>query len=279
MTGVMQLTVGNWNVDGPSPTPAAPWAPDDATGLAAWLDASDTSTYSVGGGSAISAPTDKAGNFTMTLTGTPTRISNDLNSLNTWDFDGVSSLISSNSGPWASSGNHWAIGLYEWQTIDQDKDSFWSADGTRTYAVSSAGGGSNSFPGEIDYDGNNAITGSAVNQFTSGISSNTWTIISVVANKTGNQFFARKNGSSVTPTDPYLSSMDTNCTDLRMMQNRGGVKLDGRMAEYFHAAALPGTGSTDISTVEKAEGYLAWKWGLQGNLPSNHPYKNAAPTV
>jgi hypothetical protein len=25
------------------------------------------------------------------------------------------------------------------------------------------------------------------------------------------------------------------------------------------------------------EGYLAWKWGLQANLPADHPYKNAAP--
>ena len=25
------------------------------------------------------------------------------------------------------------------------------------------------------------------------------------------------------------------------------------------------------------DGYLHWKWGLQGNLPSDHPYKNAAP--
>ena len=28
---------------------------------------------------------------------------------------------------------------------------------------------------------------------------------------------------------------------------------------------------------QQVEGYLAWKWGLQGNLPSNHPYKSAAP--
>jgi hypothetical protein len=27
------------------------------------------------------------------------------------------------------------------------------------------------------------------------------------------------------------------------------------------------------------EGYLAWKWGLTSSLPSDHPYKNAAPTV
>jgi len=26
------------------------------------------------------------------------------------------------------------------------------------------------------------------------------------------------------------------------------------------------------------EGYLAWKWGLQANLPNNHPFKSAAPS-
>jgi hypothetical protein len=28
---------------------------------------------------------------------------------------------------------------------------------------------------------------------------------------------------------------------------------------------------------QKTEGYLAWKWGLEGSLPVGHPYKNAAP--
>jgi len=28
---------------------------------------------------------------------------------------------------------------------------------------------------------------------------------------------------------------------------------------------------------QSVEGYLAWKWGLQGSLPSSHPYKSAAP--
>lgn len=29
----------------------------------------------------------------------------------------------------------------------------------------------------------------------------------------------------------------------------------------------------------KIEGYLAWKWGLEANLPANHPFKNLPPTV
>lgn len=30
---------------------------------------------------------------------------------------------------------------------------------------------------------------------------------------------------------------------------------------------------------QRVEGYLAWKWGMQGQLPSNHPWKSSAPTT
>ena len=33
-----------------------------------------------------------------------------------------------------------------------------------------------------------------------------------------------------------------------------------------------------MSTIEKAEGYLAHKWGRTSALPSDHPYKTSAPT-
>jgi hypothetical protein len=35
--------------------------------------------------------------------------------------------------------------------------------------------------------------------------------------------------------------------------------------------------STNTTTRQLIEGYLAWKWGLQGSLPVGHPYLNAAP--
>ena len=34
--------------------------------------------------------------------------------------------------------------------------------------------------------------------------------------------------------------------------------------------------SLPVSQRQQVEGYLAWKWGLQANLPPNHPYKNQA---
>jgi hypothetical protein len=30
---------------------------------------------------------------------------------------------------------------------------------------------------------------------------------------------------------------------------------------------------------QKIEGYLAWKWGLTGNLPTSHPFRNVQPTT
>jgi hypothetical protein len=34
-----------------------------------------------------------------------------------------------------------------------------------------------------------------------------------------------------------------------------------------------------LTEAEKIEGYLAWKWGLEDNLPSGHPYKDNPPTL
>jgi len=251
------------------------WSPASDITTAMWLDASDTTSYTLSG-STLNAVTDKAGNFTVSVDGSPTRISSSLNSLNVWDFDGNESLIT-NSGPWASSGNHWAIGVFQWHSTTSTKDSFWSADGSKTYAVSSSTIGT--WDGEIDYDGSNSISsGLAKNLFTVGINSSTWTIVSTVFNKTGGRIIGRLNGTTRTGVDSYDSSMNTNATDVRMMRNRANVKLDGRMAEYFHVASAPGTGGTDITDVEKAEGYIAHKWGLASSLPSSHPYKSVAPT-
>jgi hypothetical protein len=37
------------------------------------------------------------------------------------------------------------------------------------------------------------------------------------------------------------------------------------------------TGDMAVQDRQTVEGYLAWKWGLQSNLPATHPYKNNNP--
>jgi hypothetical protein len=39
------------------------------------------------------------------------------------------------------------------------------------------------------------------------------------------------------------------------------------------------TGDITTNDRQKMEGYLAWKWGVQGSLPGGHPYASAAPTL
>ena len=50
----------------------------------------------------------------------------------------------------------------------------------------------------------------------------------------------------------------------------GGLR--GDVAEIIISA-----GNHSEETRQKVEGYLAHKWGLTANLPSDHPYKNKAP--
>lgn len=72
---------------------------------------------------------------------------------------------------------------------------------------------------------------------------------------------AQKNTGTV-GTNSYVT--------LRIGKNEAGEQdLDGYIAEMV--------GFSNNNMREKAEGYLAWKWGLQGILPASHPYKNFTP--
>ena len=59
-----------------------------------------------------------------------------------------------------------------------------------------------------------------------------------------------------------------------------GIKLGrlGNTAGHYHGEMVL-LNTADIDTIEEVEGYLAWKWGIQDKLPTDHPYKNAAPFV
>ena len=262
---------------------AAAWNPASSITTAIWFDASDTGSYSLSG-SNVTALTDKAGNATVTVNGTP-NVSNTLNSYNVFSFSGVSEDFTTDEVAQASSGNHWAIGVMQWNTRNDSQDSFWSTENNsgsiankRDYAISA---GASNFDGELDLDG--LITGRISStignkqDFDSGVAQNTWVIMVVIFNKTGNQIALRVDGTDAfTPVNDYDNSLDT-LMDLRIFRNRANERMGGRMAEFFSVASIPGTGGTDITDVQKAEGYIAHKWGLESNLPVSHPYKSSAP--
>jgi|TARA_R110000822_G_scaffold20746_1_gene66162 hypothetical protein len=263
------------------------WDPSDSVTTSFHIDAADTSSYSLSG-SNVSSITDKAGNFSITVNGTPTRVSSALNSLNVWDFSGSSEdfTTSDEQNVTDGSGNHWAIGVFLADTVDDTQDSFYSFENNtvssgskKDYAVSA--GNSSAFNGELDLDGlsSNRISSTIGNlqAFDSAVTLDAFHIVGTIFNKTGNQISTRVDGADAfTPVNDYDRSINQK-QDVRIMRNRANERLDGRVAEFFVVGALPGTGGTDITEFQKAEGYLAHKWGLTGNLPSDHPFKNVSP--
>jgi len=260
------------------------WSPSTDITTTAWIDASDSSNYSTSG-TTLTSVTDKSGTYTLTVGGTPT-VGNTQNGLNVFDFDGNNEYLQSTTySAQVSSGNHWAIGVFRFEGTDSTKDSIWSYETNgspkRDYAISSAAN-NNTWPGELDLDGlsSDRISSTIGNSQTwnsKSLTQNQYHIVACWFNKSGNQIGVRVDGTNAfTPVNDYDNSLQTN-QELRLMRNRASVELDGKLAEFFAVADIPGTSGTDISTLEEAEGYLAHKWGLESSLPSSHPYKTSAP--
>jgi hypothetical protein len=82
------------------------------------------------------------------------------------------------------------------------------------------------------------------------------------------------NGTNFTLTENNTTN-GNNTTNWSVCLNVGGDWTVGPAVGIAeHIIFNRGLNTTER---QEMEGYLAWKWGLQSNLPSNHPYKNSAP--
>ena len=221
----------------------------------------------------------------MSVNGNPQTNAVTQNGLNVFEFDGSGDDLTSTSFvSQVSSGNHWAIGVFRYVSVDSNKDTIWSYETNgspkRDYALSS--GNASSWSGELDLDGlsSNRISdtiGNAEQWDAKSLTQNQYHIVACWFNKSGNQIGVRVDGTNAfTPVDDYDNSLSTN-QQLRLMRNRASQRLDGKLGEFFAVADIPGTSGTDLTHLIKAEGYLAHKWGLESSLPADHPYKSSAP--
>ena len=252
--------------------------------LSLWLDPSDTSTTTYSGTN-LTSITDKTGTATMSITNTPSK--GVTNGLETVVFDqSFNEYITSDTTAQAASGNHWALFIGQIATPDNTKDSIWSFETNqspkRDYAVSASN--ASQFDGELDLDGlsSNRISSTAGNliEFTAQtpIAASTNVIVVTFFNKTGSQIGVRVNGvNAFTPETDYDNSVKENQL-LRIFRNRGSQTFGGSLYEFISVRGLPGTGGTDMTYIEEAEGYVAHKWGAESLLPVSHPYKSSAPT-
>ena len=288
------INFNNVSVDGvyynnehiwPTGSASTPWSPSTDITTVAWIDASDSSTYTRSG-TGLNSVTDKSGTYTIDIGSNVVTNSSTQNGLNVFDFDGNGDYLqSSTNEAQVSNGNHWAIGVFRFEGTNSTQDTLWSYETNqspkRDYAISS-GNNSNSWPGELDLDGlfSNRISSTIGNVELwddKSLTRNQYHVVACWFNKSGNQIGVRVDGTNAfTPVNDYDNSLQTN-QQLRLMRNRSSQELDGKLGEFFAVANIPGTSGTDLTHLTKAEGYLAHKWGLESSLPSSHPYKTSAP--
>lgn len=71
---------------------------------------------------------------------------------------------------------------------------------------------------------------------------------------------------------PWYTGAIPSHTSSSLGYSGAAYALKGRLSEVL---AVDGT--MPLSEVQKVEGYLAWKWGDQANLPADHPYYTQPP--
>lgn len=249
------------------------FSPLSFSSLQLWLDASDISTVTLTS-DRVTAWADKSGNgfnATTRYNGSNITYGLPINGVSTLTF--VSTSISGTFSPSFTGSNTYAFFVGNHETT------------TNTYARVLAMGVSG------QTDSNNTLY---TNAFTRN---NGTTQIIAERNSGGNAFVA----TTVTNTDPFLASAYNIPGSKGINANGGAITSNAGPSGPFNLTNYVIGGPTSNTTTalfvgrigeilvytqplstqdrQTVEGYLAWKWGLQGNLPTTHPYRYNNPGI
>jgi len=120
------------------------------------------------------------------------------------------------------------------------------------------------------------IKGSGGNAYIATGATTTSSLFIMTVQYTASSYRLNLNGAPSSSGTPVYTQLPTGATTLL------GDGICGPSGMYFCEKILyQGTNGGALTTyqIQQVEGYLAWKWGLQGSLPGTHPYSSAAPTV
>lgn len=271
------------------------WNPS-MLGPALWLDAADASTITaVSGG--VSQWNDKSGgniNFTQSnSTLRPTTNSQTLNGLNVISFDGVDDNMNAGDAldnVWTAAGGGFNIFF-----VARNRD-ITSSNGTILGKGSSGLLNLREFVSYLRTSISQFValyspdpTNYTVFNGGTTIASNQWVTISHAYSDTGtgsanttSRVSMTVDGSVESLTVAVSAGNLSTIKDTTSLLSIGAIVADGTQnsanlpGEIAEIVVLPVVAST--TDRQKMEGYLAHKWGLTANLPSDHPYKNVGPT-
>jgi hypothetical protein len=282
----------------PPPTwlyfPAPLWQPSDLGSLRAWYKAD---ALSLSNNDPVGSWTDSSGGgYTLTASGgdRPTFKTSTLNGLPVVEFGGSNFIDASAASDWVflhhgSAGNH-VVAVWQAGTSSNPGGGAATQYGLLS-TQSSLAGTNRGF--SITYRNNQSsgVTDSVLHAMNNGAN---WVAINI----SGSSAHA---GGAATILGALGDPENGTAADRSIMRVNGGAEIKDNTANASSSSSNPtaalrlgATGSTapltgyiaevvicnaklSDSDRQRVEGYLAWKWGLQGNLAAGHPYLNAAP--
>lgn len=257
----------SWTITG---TQKINWDPSLIT-TALWLDASDASTITQSS-NAVSQWNDKSGNnrhaTQETATYRPTLLTSNQNGKNVLSFDGSNDFLLTISNSYDA---------IEYYLVAQFTGSLTE---NRQY-----------YSARISPNANKGVASDINCGFGFGINAGSATN----CNFGGNATAAQINGSNVssltnynnfqagiTPASGWFIANQTIsasasggkqfCLGADIFDSVGNRHIQASIAEFIIFSSI-----LDNLNRQKVQGYLAYKWGLTANLPSNHPYKTYPP--
>ena len=244
------------------------WTPADlGTGiLTAWYKAD---SIKLADGSSISSWTDSSGNTNNASQATsarqPTLVKDGLYGRPVIRFDGSNDILS--DGDIAAldvgTGDIWLASVFK-STDDSSAQYFFEKGGAQFALMTSAAGVLQARLG----------SNSNIPKQSAGNWSRTEFVL-VTASRVSGSCNGFVDGSSMTTT----GTSNTGSIDNTSVFDIGAASVGGQPLTGDIAEILVGGATLTTSDRQKIEGYLAHKWGMTVNLPSDHPYKSLPPTV
>jgi len=253
-------------------TGPALWTPAEITTLV-WLDAFDGSELTLNG-SDVSAWNNKSGGTDFTQATAANQPFYDSTN-NCVTFDGVDEFMSAND-KFVSIANpdFLCVMLTNFLSLQSTSDRLFQLEGGQSGGVISIGHGSSSVGWNWRHNNGFSAHNSGA---TTGQYMTSW-VRSL--NQTYSDDSTWENGTSQSRTS---SASLTNSPNIIQAFSTIGRGQGGNESQFFYSNAriheLVMLEADDSATREKLEGYMAWRWGNEGDLPVSHPYKDAAPTV
>lgn len=243
------------------------WTPADTT-TSLWLDASDAATITEVGGS-VSAWADKSGNGNdySALSGSneAALVAAELNGMDVVRGDGVATALKNSTGPIVSG----------------------AADRSVFFVAKHGGTGSGDGLVTLGYD--NAITAGTMFSITPEtavrVRSGSRVFDTAASTAAFNILGVISTNGNTSGVDAWIAgtALGVSSTASRILNTTGDSTLfykDGASVEYAAgdlAEVVVFSSALGASDRQRMEGYLAWKWGLEADLPPGHPYELAPP--